>query len=185
MGLDQKIIKVDNTDLEKFYVINNRAIIAPHNPDLNHDYINTTAVEYQDLEESYNKALGNDHPDAYSYREQMNELVKPYSEDDNDIWLGRKENHIHQWVINTHSIDETNLDYVLIDPQALLDDLETVIENPDRASEVMSTRSGFFFGGTEYDECYFDSVKALHEVLTEEKNQGNFDNHSYFYWSWW
>ena len=29
MGLDQKIIKVDNTDLEKFYVINNRAIIAP------------------------------------------------------------------------------------------------------------------------------------------------------------
>lgn len=39
MGLDQKIIKVDNTDLEKLYVINNRVSIAPHNPDLNRPHL--------------------------------------------------------------------------------------------------------------------------------------------------
>ena len=30
-----------------------------------------------------------------------------------------------------------------------------VLENPDLASELMPTRSGFFFGSTEYDKYYF------------------------------
>ena len=36
-----------------------------------------------------------------------------------------------------------------------------VLENPDLASELMPTRSGFFFGTTEYDKYYFSDLKDV------------------------
>lgn len=36
-----------------------------------------------------------------------------------------------------------------------------VLENPDLASELMPTRSGFFFGSTEYDKYYFSDLKNI------------------------
>ena len=36
-----------------------------------------------------------------------------------------------------------------------------VLENPDLASELMPTRSGFFFGSTEYDKYYFSDLKDV------------------------
>lgn len=36
-----------------------------------------------------------------------------------------------------------------------------VLENPDLASELMPTRSGFFFGSTEYDKYYFSDLKNV------------------------
>lgn len=36
-----------------------------------------------------------------------------------------------------------------------------VLENPDFASELMPTRSGFFFGSTEYDKYYFSDLKNV------------------------
>ena len=37
----------------------------------------------------------------------------------------------------------------------------SVLENPDLASELMPTRSGFFFGSTEYDKYYFSDLKDV------------------------
>ena len=36
-----------------------------------------------------------------------------------------------------------------------------VLENPDLAGELMPTRSGFFFGSTEYDKYYFSDLKDV------------------------
>ena len=36
-----------------------------------------------------------------------------------------------------------------------------VLENPDLASELMPTRSGFFFGSTEYDKYYFSDLRDV------------------------
>lgn len=36
-----------------------------------------------------------------------------------------------------------------------------VLETPDLASELMPTRSGFFFGSTEYDKYYFSDLKDV------------------------
>lgn len=36
-----------------------------------------------------------------------------------------------------------------------------VLENPDLASELMPTRSGFLFGSTEYDKYYFSDLKNV------------------------
>lgn len=198
MGLDQRIVRVANSNLEKFYVINHDTIIAPDNPHLDRDYIHDKGTIYRDLEKSYNKALEDNDPEAEVYRTRMDELLAPY--DETNVWFGRKENHIHQWVIDAYNakeaqahqwiidaprITDTNLEHILIDPDQLLGDLETVIKNPELAPEIMPTSSGFFFGSTDYDKFYFEDVMALHKTLNAEKKQGYFNNHSFFYWSWW
>ena len=102
MGLDQRIVRVANSNLEKFYVINHDTIIAPDNPYLDRDYIHDKGTIYRDLEKSYNKALEDNDPEAEVYRKRMDELLAPY--DEATVWFGRKENHIHQWVIDAHRI---------------------------------------------------------------------------------
>ena len=198
MGLDQRIVRVANSNLEKFYIIGHDAIIAPDNPHLDQDYIRDKGAIYRDLEKSCSKALEDNDPEAEVYRTRMDELLAPY--DETNVWFGRKENHIHQWVIDAynakeaqahqwiidaHRITDTNTEYILIDPDELLGDLYTVIKNPESAPEVMPTSSGFFFGSTDYDKFYFEDVMALHKTLNAEKKQGYFNNHSFFYWSWW
>lgn len=183
MGLDQKLLKIKDTNLEKFHVLKGSAVIAPPNPDLDQDYIDTTAKKYKELEELRTKALSENGPDAEKYRTQIDELLAPY--DEPIIWYGRKENHIHDWVEVTTNVGSTNLDYVLIDPNALLSDLKTVLDNHDLAPEILPTQFSFFFGDTEYSEHYFDSVKNLYDILLAEKDKGYFEDHTYFYWSWW
>jgi hypothetical protein len=183
MGLDQRIVRVANTDLEKFYAVNLSTIIAPHNPDLNYDSIHAAAKNYRDLENLYNQAVVNDDPEADAHYKRLQELFAASGE--STVWDGRKENHIHQWVCNTASVESTNVEYILIDPYTLHADLETVINNPELAPRIMPTQSGFFFGSTEYDDYYFEGVKHLYDLLADEKAQGLFDGHSYFYWSWW
>lgn len=183
MGLDQKIVRVADTDLEKFYSANLDTIIAPHNPDLDYDTIHAAAKNYSDLENLYNQAVATDDPKADEYDKQLRELLDASGEF--TVWWGRKENHIHEWVCDAADIEDTNLDYVRIDPDALLSDLKAVVDNRTAAPSVMPTRSGFFFGDTAYDDYYFEDVKNLYDLLADEKAQGCFDGYSYFYWSWW
>ena len=183
MGLDQQLLRVKDIDLNKFYALKGSAIIAPHNPDLDQDYISATAKKCKELEELHSKALSENDPGADKYRTQIDELLAPY--DEPTIWYGRKENHIHKWVEAAANLESTNLDYVLIDPNVLLSDLKTVLDNHNLAPKLLPTQSEFFFGDTEYSDYYFEDVKNLYEVLLAEKEKGYFDTHSYFYWSWW
>jgi hypothetical protein len=41
----------------------------------------------------------------------------------------------------------------------LIDTCETVLADTSKAHELLPTASGFFFGTTEYDERYFDSLE--------------------------
>lgn len=43
-----------------------------------------------------------------------------------------------------------------------------VIKNPSMAQELLPTRSGFFFGPTEYDEYYLEAVIQTRDVLKKE-----------------
>ena len=183
MGLDQTLVKVRDINLEKFYALKGTAIIAPENPALDQDYINNTAKECKELEDLYAQALSDNDPDAEAYKKRIDDLLAPYAEP--IIWNGRKENHIHDWICANADLEDTNLDYVLIDPEKLLSDLKAVLDDHERAPEILPTRSGFFFGGTEYGEYYFDTIERLYNTLLTEKNQGYFEDHSYFYWCWW
>ena len=59
------------------------------------------------------------------------------------------------------------------------------IENPEVAAEYLPTQSGFFFGGTEYDQWYMEDIESTIEILTEVLKETDFDNQMVVYTSSW
>jgi len=51
-----------------------------------------------------------------------------------------------------------------------------IIENAEEIEELLPTTSGFFFGGTEYDEFYMndinETIEILEKVLNEDSPEG-------------
>jgi len=58
-----------------------------------------------------------------------------------------------------------------------------VIKNPE-VCEALPTTSGFFFGSTDYNEWYVDSLKETKAIL-EESLDPKYDNFSFYYHSSW
>jgi hypothetical protein len=55
-----------------------------------------------------------------------------------------------------------------VDPkhiETLLAIVREVLNNPKLAESLLPTKSGFFFGSTEYDECYFSGLRHTEEML--------------------
>lgn len=84
------------------------------------------------------------------------------------IGYWRKANAIHQWFVDNcaDGQDDCRPVYVSIeDAEKLLKICKEVLATPDKAAELLHTQSGFFFGGTEYDEWYFEDIKYTVELL--------------------
>lgn len=119
---------------------------------------------------------------------QLNRIS--YIEEQVGYW--RKANAIHQWFVENcqDGVDECQHTYI---PNEALEKLLAVCQevkaNPSRASELLPTQSGFFFGGTGYDEWYMqdikDTIKILKDVLKEIKTQGEKYGVSYYYHASW
>ena len=59
------------------------------------------------------------------------------------------------------------------------------IANTEVAEELLPTTSGFFFGGTEYDEYYYDQVKYTAETVKKILETTDFDKEMVYYISSW
>lgn len=82
----------------------------------------------------------------------------------------RKANAIHRWFVNNcaEGKDECQRIYVSKESiQKLLDTCKEVLADHSKANELLPTQSGFFFGGTEYDEWYFRDLEYTVELLTD------------------
>lgn len=80
----------------------------------------------------------------------------------------RKDNAIHNFFVEecADGIDNCQRIYVSIDKIEELKELcEKVLKDHSLAPELLPTCEGFFFGGTEYDEWYFDGLKYTVELL--------------------
>lgn len=68
-----------------------------------------------------------------------------------------------------------------------IDNLEPgkVIINPEIAEELLPTQSGFFFGGTDYDEWYIEDLKYTIKMINEVLATTDFDKQMLFYVSSW
>lgn len=61
-----------------------------------------------------------------------------------------------------------------------------VMTNQALAEELLPTQSGFFFGGTGYDQWYMEDIKSTIEQLgpyVEKDEEGNYKNPGDFYYS--
>jgi len=80
----------------------------------------------------------------------------------------RKANAIHDWFVeNVQDGEDDCKEYHV--PHSKIVDLYDIIcevlKNRERASELLPTTNGFFFGSTEYDEWYFDGLEYTQKVF--------------------
>jgi hypothetical protein len=102
-----------------------------------------------------------------------------------EIGYWRKQNQIHQWFVENVQNGVDNCGEYCVSKGQLEDLLEIckkILNDNLLAEELLPTASGFFFGGTEYDEWYFDGIKNTIEILEEALAD---DNASYYYSSSW
>jgi len=81
----------------------------------------------------------------------------------------RKANHIHGWFVRNvqAGVDDCNeYDVGTHDLEKLLAVCKKVMLEHHLAHELLPTVEGFFFGGTAYDESYFEDVQYTIDALT-------------------
>jgi hypothetical protein len=75
--------------------------------------------------------------------------------------------------------------------EMLLDVCNKIKANPILAPELLPTQEGFFFGNTDYEECYWDDIELTIEILnvvladTEERNGKTYLRGDIYYQSSW
>ena len=80
----------------------------------------------------------------------------------------RKANQIHGWFVRNVQDGEDNcrpFDVTREDLQALIDVCRRVLANRELAAELLPPNEGFFFGGYQYDDYYFDDVTRTADEL--------------------
>lgn len=112
---------------------------------------------------------------------------------DEEVGYWRKANAIHNWFVDhvQEGVDDCKEYYVDFETlEELLGICKQVQENHDLAEELLPTIEGFFFGGTEYDEYYFDDIQRTIDILTkvieeeEEYNKNKFYSEFTYQSSW-
>lgn len=110
-----------------------------------------------------------------------------------EVAYWRKSNQIHAWFVENvqNGVDECQESYVEVSQlQELLDAIREILgsgqgaERDAKALELLPPQAGFFFGGTELDDYYYQDLelteKKLAEILAEDNSEGEF----YYQASW-
>jgi len=108
-----------------------------------------------------------------------------------EVGYWRKANHIHNWFVeNVQDGEDDCREYEVSEDDLtdLLNLCKQVIENKDKADELLPSINGFFFGSTEYDEWYFqqcqDTINIIENILKEKGEKGYLDGEIYYNSSW-
>jgi hypothetical protein len=80
----------------------------------------------------------------------------------------RKANQIHNWFVANvqEGKDECQESHVSREQlKELREVCQKVLDNNELAEQLLPTKEGFFFGGKDYDQWYFDDLKETIEVI--------------------
>lgn len=100
----------------------------------------------------------------------------------------RKANHIHQWFVDNVQDGRDDCGHYHADREqltALAELCDRVMADRDRASELLPTTSGFFFGGTEYDEYYFKETQRTRDEIRALLDNPDLERWEFQYHSSW
>ena len=106
----------------------------------------------------------------------------------------RKANAIHEWFVKNVQDGEDDCKSYYV-PREKLQELHDICMKVVRAgtaevaTELLPTASGFFFGDTDYDEYYFESIdwtaKRLAEILRSIPEKSGMSGVDFYYSSSW
>jgi hypothetical protein len=102
-----------------------------------------------------------------------------------EVGYWRKANQIHRWFVENVQDNVDNCGEYFV-PKVRLEELlelcQKVKADNSLAGVLLPTGTGFFFGGEEYDEWYFNDIETTIEVLQEALSD---EDASYYYSSSW
>lgn len=111
--------------------------------------------------------------------ERISEIVE-------EVAYWRKFNALHHWFVENcqNGKDECQESYVEREKlEELLGILKKIKKKHSLAEELLPSQSGFFFGGTEYDEWYYKDIEETADML--EKLLAEKDSGEYYYRASW
>ena len=104
----------------------------------------------------------------------------------------RKANAIHNWFVNNVQDGNDNCNEYHVPREQLvklLSIVNEIIKDHTKASELLPTSEGFFFGDTNYNDSYFsdleDTQKILSVILLRENNLSDRARGEFYYQSSW
>ena len=103
-----------------------------------------------------------------------------------EVGYWRKANAIHQWFVDNiqNGMDECQESYVPVNKlQELLDICLYIKKDNKLSDELLPTQGGFFFGSTNYDEWYLQTIDQTIEML-EKLDLENTTDEFYYQASW-
>ena len=112
-----------------------------------------------------------------------------------EIGYWRKFNALHRWFVENvqegnddckqYWVSQNALEDLLVVLKKVAESRNRLVENlpdTDTAEKTLPTVGGFFFGGTEYDEYYYDEVERTITIIEEALKDTDAD---YYYSSSW
>ena len=103
----------------------------------------------------------------------------------------RKANYIHNWFVNNVQGGVDNCDRYWVDKDklkelsTLLLDLLKHRGDEEYANTHLPTAEGFFFGGTEYDQYYWETIDETYKMIVTLLNKVGENNWELYYQSSW
>lgn len=96
------------------------------------------------------------------------------------VMYWRKANAIHKWFVDERADGVDNCQPIPVNVshlEELLGLCDKALANRENAHKYLPTTEGFFFGGIEYDEWYFDGLeytqRRLRELIPMMERSGN------------
>lgn len=106
-----------------------------------------------------------------------------------EVAYWRKANQIRNWIVqNTEYEADADCEEYLLNKETLenlVSDCKAVIAENTLADELLPTKSGFFFGSTEYDDWYFEDLKSTVKQVEKVLKETDWDNEDIYYYEWW
>lgn len=100
----------------------------------------------------------------------------------------RKANAIHKWFVdNVQGGSDNCAEYIVSTAklERLLELVNEVLRNKDKADDLLPTHNGFFFGSLIYDEGYFDDLIQTKAIIENVLALEEFNRYDIYYSSSW
>lgn len=100
----------------------------------------------------------------------------------------RKANSIHKWFVENVQKGVDNCgEYIVTTEQIerLLELVNEVLHDRDKAQKLLPTTTGFFFGSFMYDEGYFDDLIQTKAIIENVLALDDFNRYDIYYSSSW